>query len=447
MKNHSIRLSICLLFLTLFSGIILATSGAESAAKTDSCVSRKCHSGMGKAKAVHNPVKAGMCTACHNAVADPKKKTKHPRNLTITLAQQGADLCYMCHDRNNKKKVVHGPIKGGNCTFCHNPHQSPNKGMLKEPSPKICFQCHPDSLVKHKVMHPPVLSMGCSTCHDAHQGDHPKMLMQEGNSLCFMCHSDKQEHLKKRKVAHLPVKQSCVMCHNPHGSGNSAMLSASVPALCANCHPNEVSLGQRAVTKHSPMTGKKQCLTCHDVHAADQPKLLVKQQRALCLGCHDAVRRTKTGAVKNMKAFLEKHKNGHGPVRENNCASCHNPHGSDYWRLLVKYYPPEFYTSYSDGKYALCFTCHDKAAFTKRITDEKTDFRDDKKNLHFVHVNKRSKGRTCRTCHEVHADNNRPHHVSDRVKFNDWEMPINFVPSKNGGSCLPGCHGAKEYRR
>ena len=413
----------------------------------ESCVNTKCHVTMGNDKAVHNPVKEGMCTTCHQAAVDPLKKAKHPGNLVITLVQPVADLCAMCHEPKNKKKIVHAPIQGGDCTSCHDPHQSPNKGMLKDTLPKICFQCHPDSMVKHAVMHPPVAGGDCSGCHDNHQSDFPKRLVKEGNALCFLCHPDKEEGLKSRKVVHHPVKQSCTQCHNPHGSSSKAMLTAPVPELCSKCHPNEVALRQRSVTKHAPMADQKSCRNCHDPHFSDQPRLLITSQMALCLGCHDKDLETSKGKIMNMKAFLGANKNTHGPLKSSDCVSCHDPHGSDYWRILVKYYPADFYTSYSEGKYALCFSCHDKAAFAERITTASTGFRNGELNLHFVHVNKINKGRTCRACHDVHADSGQQAHVKQFVGFSGWAMPMNFTQGKNGGTCAPGCHGEKRYSR
>jgi predicted CXXCH cytochrome family protein len=415
-------------------------------AQTDSCVTAKCHAGMGKDKTVHSPVKDGSCSTCHQAVQDTKAG-KHPGKLTITLVQQGDALCSMCHEPKNTKKVVHAPIMGGDCISCHNPHGSPNKAMLKETMPKLCFQCHPDSIVKHQVMHPPAAAGDCSGCHDNHQSDHPNRLLQPGNALCYMCHPDKEEGLKSQKTVHAPVKQSCVLCHNPHGSPNKTMLNSAVPSLCSNCHPNQVALATRAIIKHGPMNDQKICLNCHDPHFSGFPKLLPKAQVDLCLGCHDKELDTGKGKIMNMKSALTANKNGHGPVKSGDCAECHDPHGSDYWRILTRYYPSEFYTSYSEGKYGLCFTCHDKSAFANLNTDKATKFRDGRKNLHFVHVNKNPKGRTCRTCHEVHADSGRPNHVREFVQFSGWSMPINFSPTNTGGTCAPGCHGEKRYTR
>ncbi len=428
--------------------LIMVVGTLPASSQVDTCVTGKCHLGMDKAQSVHPPVKEGMCSSCHQAASEPGKKTKHPGNLVITLIQQGADLCYMCHEPKNTKKTVHAPIMAGDCTSCHNPHQSENKGMLKKAIPALCFDCHQEGMMKQKVVHPPVAAGDCSGCHDNHQSDFPSRLVQAGNSLCFMCHPDKEEALKdKKKTVHYPVKDSCISCHSPHSTPNPAMLSAPVPDLCANCHPNEVAQGQKATARHSLATTGKACLNCHGPHVADNAKLLPKPQMELCLGCHDKELDTKTGKIQNMKSFMETNKSGHGPVRSGDCTACHNPHGTDYWRMLVKYYPSDFYTSYSDGKYALCFSCHSKAAFSDRRTRTATSFRNGDLNLHFVHVNKITKGRTCRACHEVHADTGLAHHVKDRVGFSYWQMPMNYRPGKNGGSCAPGCHGEKSYSR
>ncbi len=448
MMNRINKVLLLILFITLPCLVLIRHVHAQES----SC---KCHTAMGKGaplsigkdEFVHNPVKEEMCTMCHQAVQDPDKKSKHPGNLTVTLTQQGAELCYNCHEPKNTKKVVHAPIMGGDCTSCHDPHQSPNKGMLKEAMPKLCFQCHDETMMKNNVLHPPVMAGDCSSCHDNHQSDFPNRLVQNPDTLCFMCHPDKEEGLKSKKSVHPPVKESCVLCHSPHGSSEKAMLTSGVPSLCSNCHPNEASLAERAVMKHAPMNDSGSCMNCHDPHFSDFSKLTQQAQFDLCLMCHQTEMGTGKNAIIDMKLLLEKNKNGHGPIQYKDCVSCHNPHGSDYWRILNRYYPSEFYTPYSDGKYGLCFSCHDKAAFAELYTDKATGFRDGRKNLHFVHVNKITKGRTCRACHEVHADSGRPSHVKEFVVFSGWTMPMNFTANKKGGTCAPGCHGEKKYSR
>lgn len=442
MGKHDIR-HIRLFFLLSLTVFLLNAHNAG--AQTDACLSG-CHAPLGKYAVMHSPAKDG-CTICHQVTVEAADKiTKHPDHLAITLTQSGADLCYMCHEPKNTKKTVHAPIMGGDCISCHDPHGSPNKAMLKEVMPKLCFSCHPESMVQQKVMHPPVAAGDCSSCHDNHQSDYPKRLILEGNALCFMCHPDKEDGIKTKKTVHPPVKQSCTLCHNPHGSPNKAMLLDAVPVICSTCHPNEAGLAKKAISKHGPMNDAKACMNCHNPHFSDQPRLLPASQMDLCLGCHNKELTAGQGPIMDMKSLLEANKDRHGPVKTGDCVACHNPHGSDYWRILVKYYPADFYAAFSEGKYALCFNCHDTAAFLDLKT-KKTNFRDGSRNLHFIHVNKNEKGRTCRSCHEVHASAGAPVHIKDTLEFGGWKMPVNFTKKQNGGTCAPGCHGEKQYER
>jgi hypothetical protein len=88
--------------------------------------------------------------------------------------------------------------------------------------------------------------------------------------------------------------------------------------------------------------------------------------------------------------------------------------------------------------------CHLSKVFTTEKTTTLTDFRDGDRNLHFIHVNKKTKGRTCRACHRTHASD-RPMHMADKVPFGGWEIPINFKSLPKGGSCAPGCHKPRSY--
>jgi hypothetical protein len=75
-----------------------------------------------------------------------------------------------------------------------------------------------------------------------------------------------------------------------------------------------------------------------------------------------------------------------------------------------------------------------------------TRFRNGEDNLHFVHVNRPDKGRSCRACHATHASTHEAH-VRDSVPYGKWELPINFKPTTTGGSCMPGCHKEAPYDR
>ncbi len=96
--------------------------------------------------------------------------------------------------------------------------------------------------------------------------------------------------------------------------------------------------------------------------------------------------------------------------------------------------------------YDLCFTCHDKQLALLKETPGLTAFRNGTSNLHFVHVNKPDRGRSCRACHSIHSSPNELH-VRDSVPFGSWQLPINVRKTDTGGGCSPGCHKAYSYDR
>lgn len=75
-----------------------------------------------------------------------------------------------------------------------------------------------------------------------------------------------------------------------------------------------------------------------------------------------------------------------------------------------------------------------------------TGFRDGDRNLHYLHVNRQKKGRSCRACHDMHAST-QPFQLRERVKFGRWLMPLNFKKTETGGSCSTGCHKLRVYDR
>ena len=111
-------------------------------------------------------------------------------------------------------------------------------------------------------------------------------------------------------------------------------------------------------------------------------------------------------------------------------------------------FPSTFYATFDLESYALCFRCHEKSLVLEANTTTLTDFRDGNVNLHFLHVNRQKKGRTCKTCHAIHGSD-LPKHMASEVPFegSQWSMPIRFVKSGDGGRCAPGCHKPLAYRR
>jgi predicted CXXCH cytochrome family protein len=224
------------------------------------------------------------------------------------------------------------------------------------------------------------------------------------------------------------------------------MLLAEKIELCNECHDDIVELANGSSVRHSATTTKDECLNCHAPHAANDSPNLKKPERELCLGCHDKPLKSGESVLIDMKRWLSEHDVWHAAIRENGCTGCHQPHGSERPRLLEKAFPPQFYAKFELASYGLCFSCHEERMVTSKRSRTATGFRDGDQNLHFLHVNRAKKGRTCRACHDMHASS-QPLQIRDRVRFGRWQMPLNFQKTETGGSCLPGCHQIRNYDR
>lgn len=391
----------------------------------DGCVAAQCHASIVKGKDVHPATED--CTTCHEATG-----TSHPQKgkKTFKLTVEPPELCANCHDAFGKKSDVHPPVKEGLCTTCHDPHSSDEPKLLAQPLKELCVSCHSEK-TEFKNMHGPASTGDCTACHTPHESDIKPLLLKEGEALCFGCHED-MRGLRAKKNIHPALDAGCTSCHNPHGSENAKLLLDQVPALCFQCHSDISDLITAAKVVHPPVKSERACVSCHSPHAGDFTKLLPKEGSALCMDCH------KTIITKDMTVL-------HGPIKDGSCTPCHSPHAGQE-KLLVKEFPPTEYAAYSDQEYELCFSCHKRDLVQYADTSFATNFRDGERNLHFLHVNKTEKGRTCRMCHNLHGGKN-PVLIADSVPFGKWNLPIKFVKTDTGGSCSPGCHKPQSYDR
>ena len=423
------------------SGSLPAAPGHAGLQQADAKACFNCHKDLAAPPvngSVHLPFASGECTTCHELKEDN----------TFKIVNTGGVLCYMCHEPKNTKAVVHGPVASGDCTLCHSPHQSPNpKLLLASPVSKLCFACHDEAMAKHKFVHVPVAGGECLSCHDPHESPYAKQLVQEGKNLCLMCHADMEEQLKKKHVHAVIEMVGCTGCHSPHSTDNKHQLLKALPDLCYGCHSDKEEYVKQVKYPHGAVDAKGSCVTCHNPHASDFDKLpKAKENMDICLTCHNRVRKTSHGYVLNMKKWFMDNPEHHGPILTGDCAVCHNPHGSNYWRMLRKAFPSTFYTPFKVEEYSLCFDCHDKELALEKRTSSATGFRNGDKNLHYVHVNDPRKGRRCVVCHNIHATKG-PRHIRESAKFGNWESPIHFENLENGGRCAPGCHFPRAYNR
>jgi predicted CXXCH cytochrome family protein len=410
-----------------------------------SCMAGECHEEVGEHQHLHWPDLGGVgeCRKCHVSDGD----------LHDFSVDEAPDLCLECHEaiseRMESADTVHDPAE--DCLDCHAPHGGEVEAMLLEVSGEdlmpLCFECHdkPD-IISEKYIHGPVEHGACNQCHDPHASPNASLLLASAAELCKGCHEEQAEEVETAENVHDPAEDDCTNCHHPHSGPAPKMLPAAGRELCDECHDDIVEIAETSTVDHAPTTTGDECLSCHSPHASDNASMLLKPQRELCTDCHDEPLQSGDSMLIDMKQWLSANEVWHEPIRRGECAGCHQPHGSENLRLLKEPFPESFYANFDVETYGLCFSCHQERLATTPQSRTVTGFRDGDRNLHYLHVNKARRGRTCRVCHEMHASR-QPMQIRERIPYGKWLMPLNYEKHETGGSCLPGCHKKQVYDR
>jgi predicted CXXCH cytochrome family protein len=250
----------------------------------------------------HPPFLQQNCTACHASASGMGLKAPPP------------ELCWNCHkDFLAGQKVKHQPVESGDCTSCHEPHQSENKHLLVKKGTELCLSCHDDPLAAGKVKHQAVEDGECLDCHAPHATNFKGLLKKSVKDTCADCHDDVPA--KNQKDVHQPVSDGdCLACHAPHAGKIKGLLKKSAPTLCWDCHDNFL---EKAKFKHDVV---EDCTGCHKPHASSENFLLAKNILKLCGDCHDD---------KDLKADK-----GHAGAEGKSCVACHDPHAGQNVNLL-----------------------------------------------------------------------------------------------------------------
>ncbi|WP_243374058.1 cytochrome c3 family protein [Geotalea sp. SG265] len=412
------------------------------------CFTANCHRAIMELKHLHAPVRDENCLACHVRIT-----TTHPilvgNGKSFGLVAEGAKLCEKCHDALGRKRVVHGPVREGKCLACHRAHGASGEQLLDvgDDQTSFCLGCHDPASFKGQFMHGPVATGECTKCHNPHESSEPGLLPAKGRDLCLRCHADFAKAMAAATVVHPPVSERpCTSCHTPHSSPAAHILKKKMPDLCTDCHEQVARKLSEATVQHKPLQSKESCGSCHSPHFSTTKGLLPNTEQEVCLGCHGS---DSLGSppLSNLKKELASKKDLHAPVKNGTCDSCHDPHGSPYGKILKGPYPAQFYAPYKEGDYDFCLSCHDKSMLKFPETTIYTKFRNGNRNLHYVHVVHKRKGRTCRACHEPHAGDGLKLIGKNGPRFGDWRIPIRHTMTPTGGSCAPGCHRKFDYDR
>jgi predicted CXXCH cytochrome family protein len=343
---------------------------------------------------------------------------------------------------------THVPVDEPGCLSCHQPHVSETKFLLARATIEdVCLQCHlPD---RDPVPHSPYGEGECTACHRPHAADSQLLLRGgDGPAHCYQCHDETRREIRELTYVHAAVEGQCTDCHAAHAAPYDHALEQPMEQMCFSCHAPIEALATQSTHTHGAVSRELACANCHESHASGRPGLLVDQEGRLCLQCHDREIETSDG---RMLANMAEELNQdflHGPVETGECHQCHEVHGSEHTGLLTAAFTDAFYAPFDLAHFELCFNCHQSALVLEERTSTLTNFRDGERNLHYLHVHRERKGRTCRTCHVVHGSD-LPNHMAESVPFegSDWAMPIGYEPTATGGACTPGCHARETYER
>jgi len=135
---------------------------------------------------------------------------------------------------------------------------------------------------------------------------------------CLACHDSGGRTLWAGS-RHQTDGVACTNCHQIHTPHDRVLSKQAQPEVCFACHKTERAQASR-VSHHPILEGKVVCSECHNPHGAQGPKLLVKASvNETCWQCH----------AEKRGPFLWEH-----PPASDDCMNCHTPHGSTNSPLL-----------------------------------------------------------------------------------------------------------------
>ncbi|HVO65529.1 MAG TPA: DmsE family decaheme c-type cytochrome [Syntrophales bacterium] len=261
----------------------------------------------------------------------------------------GVDTCKACHSNryesylksNHAKKAIPGsPANKNACESCHGPGAAHvqkgggrGTGMFAfarqaDPYEKAsrCLSCHQDfrAMSFWNMSRHKVNGISCDRCHSSHSGMKNNLKAQEP-TLCIGCHLSIRAQLSKQ--SHHPLKEGlmkCTQCHNQHGEFESKMIKAD--SVNELCFKCHAEKRGPFLWEHPPV--EENCLTCHVPHGSNHAKLLNSKPPLLCESCHNSIGHP--GSIyTSFETFQGTATSSKNRMFARACLNCHsNIHGS-----------------------------------------------------------------------------------------------------------------------
>ncbi len=227
----------------------------------------------------------------------------HSKYIKETDSLSNDSGCLDCHRGFKEKFKKHTKVENRNCVNCHQLNNKSNSSSSYAGSEtNLCFNCHTDKigLFSQDYIHGPVAGGSCTICHNPHGSKYDHNLVSPEQILCFSCHIELEEKTKDKRVIHSPFKKGqCSACHDPHSTSNKWVLVKSSEEVCMGCHNPNKSMKwhshpynvkpKQKVNVELNENGNLECISCHNPHATDSDHLLRITEEFTCIGCHTDV--------------------------------------------------------------------------------------------------------------------------------------------------------------
>lgn len=248
----------------------------------------------------------------------------------------------------------HTEEKEESCQECHRLKLTDTDLKPNTPNDSLCYSCHSHSFTDLKYQHSSAgIQWLCLRCHnqdfvETESSDtRLRFSIAQRNAvapLCYQCHPSIEKEAKIHKFVHGPIgMEGCNMCHNPHGSQVIKLLEKDATRICVECHEAQYMFERPIV--HAVMK-KEGCPACHDAHSSNFRFQLVAETNELCYKCHPLIKKQKNNHPINGHP-VSRPKNPSKPDEPFSCVSCHNPHSTEYDKLLNE-----------EDAMSVCISCH-----------------------------------------------------------------------------------------
>ncbi|MDR1529188.1 MAG: DmsE family decaheme c-type cytochrome [Burkholderiales bacterium] len=247
---------------------------------------------------------------------------------------------------------THAPVADTSKTESPADAQAANAPMTTEELVAQCAACHQEQYDKmistrHGVSGDARTPWGdgnqCLSCHGkANQHienpieEKPETVFNkttphtEKVAKCLVCHQG-GNRMHWEGGAHERANVACTDCHTMHTTKDQVTTQTTQAGVCFTCHKN-IRAEIMRISTHPIRTGQMSCVSCHQPHGSEADRLMIKDTiNDTCYTCH----------AEKRGPFLWEHT----PVRDS-CVNCHSPHGTNNIPLLKARRPQ------------LCQQCH-----------------------------------------------------------------------------------------